>query len=103
MVDDVAFHNGIAIYNCCKAFYHFVVKPKHPGGTVRVAVQYLAGGTWHKLPAAVDTFTLGSDGTDTIFLHVAGGKGYTFRVRSYFASDGDHLSAWSSYVKFHFR
>jgi hypothetical protein len=95
--------NGTAIYNCCKAFYHFAVKPKIPGGAVRVAVQYLAGGTWHKLPSAVDTFTLGSDGTDTIFLHVAGGKGYTFRVRSYFASDGAHLGAWSSYVRFRFR
>ena len=103
MVKYVERRNGTAIYNCCKAFYHFVVKPKIPGGTVRVAVQYLAGGTWHKLPSAVDTFTLGSDGTDTIFLHVAGGKGYTFRVRSYFASDGAHLGAWSSYVRFRFR
>jgi hypothetical protein len=66
-------------------------------------VQYRSGGTWHPLPSDVDTFTLGSDGTDTIFLHVAGGKGYTFRVRSYFASDGDHLGAWSSYVLFRFR
>ncbi len=103
MVKYVDRRNSTAIYNCCKAFYHFVVKPKIPGGTVRVAVQYLAGGTWHKLPAAVDTFTLGSDGTDTIFLHVAGGKGYSFRVRSYFASDGAHLGAWSSYVRFRFR
>ena len=95
--------NGTAIYNCCKAFYHFVVKPTIPGGTVRVAVQYLAGGTWHVLPSDVDTFRLGSDGADTIFLHVAGGKGYTFRVRSYFPPDGAHLGAWSSYVKFRFR
>jgi hypothetical protein len=103
MVKYAARRNGTAIYNCCKAFYHFVVKPKIPGGVVRVAVQYRAGGTWHKLPSAVDTFTLGSDGTDTIFLHIAGGKGYTFRVRSYFASDGAHLGAWSSYVRFRFR
>jgi hypothetical protein len=103
MVKYVDRRNGTAIYNCCKAFYHFVVKPKIPGGTVRVAVQYLAGGTWHKLPSAVDTFTLGSDGTDTIFLNVAGGKGYTFRVRSYFPPDGAHLGAWSSYVRFRFR
>ena len=103
MVRYVDRRSGTAIYNCCKAFYHFFVKPKIPGGTIRVAVQYLAGGTWHKLPSAVDTFTLGSDGTDTIFLHVAGGKGYTFRVRSYFASDGAHLGASSSYVRFRFR
>jgi len=94
---------GVAIYDCCKAFYRFTVKPKHPGGIVRVAVQYLSGGTWHKLPAEVDTFKLGPDGTDQIFLHVAGGKGYTFRVRSHFASDGDHLGAWSTYVRFRFR
>ena len=103
MVRPVARSNDTAVYNCCKAFYHFLVEPKHPGGTVRVAVQYRSGGTWHVLPSDVDTFTLGSDGTDTIFLHVAGGKGYTFRVRSYFASDGDHLGAWSSYVLFRFR
>ena len=103
MVRYVDRRSGTAIYNCCKSFYHFFVKPKIPGGTVRVAVQYLAGGTWHKLPSSVDTFTIGSDGTDTIFLHVAGGKGYTFRVRSYFASDGAHLGAWSSYVRFRFR
>ena len=103
MVKYVHRRDDTAIYDCCKAFYHFVVKPKIPGGTVRVAVQYLAGGSWHKLPSAVDTFTLGSDGTDTIFLHVAGGKGYTFRVRSYFASDGAHLGAWSSFVRFRFR
>jgi hypothetical protein len=103
MVRPVARSDDTAVYNCCKAFYHFLVEPKHPGGTVRVAVQYRSGGTWHRLPSDVDTFTLGSDGTDTIFLHVAGGKGYTFRVRSYFASDGDHLGAWSSYVLFRFR
>ena len=103
MVRPVARSNDTAVYNCCKAFYHFLVEPKHPGGTVRVAVQYRSGGRWHPLPSDVDTFTLGSDGTDTIFLHVAGGKGYTFRVRSYFASDGDHLGAWSSYVLFRFR
>jgi len=103
MVRPVDRSNDTAIYNCCKAFYHFVVQPMHPGGTVRVAVQYRSGGAWHRLPSAIDTFTLGSDGTDTIFLRVAGGKGYTFRVRSYFASDGDHLGAWSSYVLFRFR
>jgi Bacterial Ig-like domain (group 3) len=103
MVRPVARSNDTAVYNCCKAFYHFLVQPKHPGGTVRVAVQYRSGGRWHPLPSDVDTFTLGSDGTDTIFLHVAGGKGYTFRVRSYFASDGAHLGAWSSYVRFRFR
>ena len=103
MVRPVARSNDTAVYNCCKAFYHFLVEPKHPGGTVRVVVQYRSGGTWHPLPSDVDTFTLGNDGTDTIFLHVAGGKGYTFRVRSYFASDGDHLGAWSSYVLFRFR
>ena len=103
MVRPVARSNDSAVYNCCKAFYHFFVEPKHPGGTVRVAVQYRSGGTWHPLPSDVDTFKLGSDGTDTIFLHVAGGKGYTFRVRSYFASDRDHLGAWSSYVLFRFR
>ena len=103
MVRPAARSNDTAIYDCCKAFYHFLVEPKHPGGTARVAVQYRSGGTWHPLPSDVDTFTLGSDGTDTIFLHVAGGKGYTFRVRSYFASDGDHLGAWSSYVLFRFR
>jgi hypothetical protein len=103
MVRSDALKAGIAIYDCCKAFYRFRVKPKHPGGIVRVAVQYLSGGTWHKLPAKVDTFKLGADGTDQIFLHVAGGSGFTFRVRSYFASDGDHLGAWSTYVKFRFR
>ena len=103
MVHSVDRRDDTAIYNCCKALYHFLVEPKRPGGTVRVAVQYLAAGSWHKLPSAVDTFTLGSDGTDTIFLRVAGGKGYTFRVRSYFASDRDNLGAWSSYVKFRFR
>jgi hypothetical protein len=103
MVRPVIRSNDTAVYDCCKAFYHFLVEPKHPGGTVRVAVQYRSGRTWHLLPSEVDTFTLGSDGTDTIFLHVAGGKGYTFRVRSYFASDGDHLGAWSSYVLFRFR
>jgi hypothetical protein len=103
MVRADAMKGGVAIYDCCKAFYRFLVKPKHPGGIVRVAVQYLSGGTWHKLPAEVDTFKLGPDGTDQIFLHVAGGKGYTFRVRSHFASDGDHLGAWSAYVRFRFR
>jgi Bacterial Ig-like domain (group 3)/FG-GAP-like repeat len=103
MVRADAVKGGVAIYDCCKAFYRFLVKPKHPGGIVRVAVQYLSGGTWHKLPAEVDTFKLGPDGTDQIFLHVAGGKGYTFRVRSHFASDGDHLGAWSTYVRFRFR
>jgi hypothetical protein len=103
MVRPVARSKDTAVYNCCKAFYHFLVEPKHPRGTVRVAVQYRSGGTWHPLPSDVDTFMLGSDGTDTIFLHVAGGKGYTFRVRSYFASDGDHVGAWSSYVRFRFR
>ena len=97
-------HKGdLAIYDCCKAFYRFVVKPKHPGGIVTVAVQYLSGGRWHDLPSPIDTFKLGSDGTDQIFLHVAGGRGYTFRVRSHFASDADHLGAWSSYVRFRFR
>jgi hypothetical protein len=94
---------GVAIYDCCKAFYAFRVKPKHPGGIVTVAVQYLAGGRWHKLPSEIDTFKLGPDGTDQIFLHVAGGKGFTFRIRSHFASDGDHLGAYSSYVRFRFR
>jgi hypothetical protein len=103
MVRYDAMKDGIAIYDCCEAFYRFLVKPKHPGGIVRVAVRYLSGGTWHKLPAKVDTFKLGADGTDQIFLHVAGGSGFTFRVRSYFASDGDHLGAWSTYVKFRFR
>jgi hypothetical protein len=103
MVRADAVKGGVAIYDCCKAFYRFLVKPKHPGGIVRVAVQYLSGGTWHKLPAEVDTFKLGPDGTDQIFLHVAGGKGYTFRVRSHFATDGDHLGAWSTYVRFRFR
>src|SRR5207245_10440591 len=54
MVKYVDRRNGTAIYNCCKAFYHFVVKPKIPGGIVRVAVQYFAVGTWHKLPSSVD-------------------------------------------------
>jgi FG-GAP-like repeat len=103
MIRADAVKGGVAIFDCCKAFYRFLVKPKHPGGIVRVAVQYLSGGTWHKLPAEVDTFKLGPDGTDQIFLHVAGGKGYTFRVRSRFTSDGDHLGAWSTYVKFRFR
>jgi hypothetical protein len=103
MVRADAVKRGVAIYDCCKAFYRFLVKPKHPGGIVRVAVQYLSGGTWHKLPAEVDRFKLGPDGTDQIFLHVAGGKGYTFRVRSHFASDRDHLGAWSTYVRFRFR
>ncbi len=103
MVDAAGRRGNTAIYDCCKAFYHFLVKPKHPGGTVHVAVQYRSGGTWHKLPSAVDTFTLRRDGTDTIFLHVAGGKGYTFRVRSRFASDDDHLGASSSFVVFRFR
>ena len=103
MVKADAFKGGVAIYDCCKAFYKFLVKPKHPGGIVTVAVQYLSGGRWHDLPSPIDTFKLGSDGTDQIFLHVAGGTGYTFRVRSHFASDGDHLGAWSSYVRFRFR
>jgi hypothetical protein len=103
MVRPVARSNDTAVYNCCKAFSHVLVEPDHPRGTVRVAVRYRSGGTWHALPSDVDTFTLGSDGTDTIFLHVAGGKGYTFRVRSYFAGNGDHLGAWSSYVLFRFR
>jgi Bacterial Ig-like domain (group 3)/FG-GAP-like repeat len=103
MVKYAAFKDGVAIYDCCKAFYRFLVKPKHPGGIVRVSVQYRAGGHWHDLPSQVDTFKLGPDGTDQIFLHVAGGKRYTFRVRSFFAGDGDHLGAWSTYVRFHFR
>jgi Bacterial Ig-like domain (group 3)/FG-GAP-like repeat len=103
MVKYDALKDGVAVYDCCKAFYRFLVKPKHPGGIVRVAVRYLSGGSWHKLPSEVDTFKLGPDGTDQIFLNVAGGKGYTFRVRSHFASDGDHLGAWSTYVKFRFR
>jgi Bacterial Ig-like domain (group 3) len=103
MVRYDAFKDGVAIYDCCKAFYRFLVKPKHPGGIVTVSVQYRAGGRWHDLPSQVDTFKLGPDGTDQIFLNVAGGKGYAFRVRSHFASDGDHLGAWSSYVHFRFR
>jgi Bacterial Ig-like domain (group 3)/FG-GAP-like repeat len=103
MVRYDAFKDGVAIYDCCKAYYRFLVKPKHPGGIVRVSVQYLAGGRWHALPSEIDTFKLGPDGTDQIFLHVAGGKGYRFRVRSHFAADGDHLGAWSPYVRFRFR
>jgi hypothetical protein len=103
MVHADARKGDLAIYDCCKAFYRFLVKPKHPGGIVTVAVQYLAGGRWHALPSEIDHFQLGSDGTDQIFLHVAGGTGYTFRVRSHFASDGDHVGAWSSYVRFRFR
>jgi hypothetical protein len=103
MVRYDAFKDGVAIYDCCKAYYRFLVKPKHPGGIVRVSVQYLAGGRWHALPSEIDTFKLGPDGTDQIFLHVAGGRGYRFRVRSHFAADRDHLGAWSTYVRFRFR
>jgi hypothetical protein len=103
MVRYDAFKGGVAVYDCCKAFYRFLVRPRHPGGLVTVAVQYLSGGRWHELPSEIDTFKLGRDGTDQIFLHVAGGTGYTFRVRSHFASDDDHVGAWSTYVRFRFR
>ena len=36
-------------------------------------------------------------------LYVGKADSLRSRVRSYFASDGDHLGAWSSYVLFRFR
>lgn len=89
-----------AVYDCCRAYYWFTVKPKHPYAKVTVTIDYYANGSWHNLGSKV--FQLRKDGTDEIFIDVAGGKGLRLRVRSQFKSDADHLGAISAYSFFRF-
>ena len=89
-----------AVYGCCRAFYWFTVKPKHPSAKVVVTIDYLASGSWHNLGSK--TFQLRKDGTDEIFIDVTGGKGLRLRVRSQFKSDADHIGATSPYSFFRF-
>lgn len=89
-----------AVYDCCRAFYWFTVKPAHPYGKVVVTIDYLANGSWHNLGSKA--FQLRKDGTDEIFIDVTGAKGLRLRVRSQFKSDADHVGAISAYSFFRY-
>jgi len=92
--------NGVAVYNCCRAFYFFKVAPNHAGKSVEVRVDYYQHG-WHSL--GTQPFKLGKSSSAEIFIDVEGGIGYLFRTRACFPSDADHLGGCADYSLFRYR
>jgi Bacterial Ig-like domain (group 3)/FG-GAP-like repeat len=92
--------NGVAVYNCCRAYYFFKVAPSHAGTSVPVRVEYYASG-WHSL--GTQTFKLGRNSSAEIYINVKGGIGYLFRARACFPADADHLGGCADYSLFRYR
>jgi hypothetical protein len=92
--------NGVAVYNCCRAFYFFKVAPNHGGKSVAVRVDYYQRG-WHSL--GTQNFKLGKNSSAEIYINVNGGVGYLFRTRACFPGDADHLGGCADYSQFRYR
>jgi hypothetical protein len=92
--------NGVAVYNCCRAYYAFKVAPNHAGNSVAVRVYYYQHG-WHSL--GTQNFKLGKNSTAEIYINVKGGVGYLFRTRACFTGDADHLGGCADYSQFRYR
>jgi hypothetical protein len=95
--------DGVAIYDCCRAWYRAWVKPRMANQAVEVEVQYRQGGRWKVLLTDASTFSLGTDGSVVVSIDIGGGAGFAFRVRATWTGDDSNAGDPAPWVLFEFR
>jgi hypothetical protein len=93
--------SGVAIYDCCRAYYKVAVKPNQGGEPIKVTVQYRAGKRWASLGA--QGFTLKRDSTRRVYIDIQNGVGYSFRVHACFEGNPLNTGSCAPWVPFRYR
>ena len=95
--------DGVAVFDCCRAYFAFAVAPNHAGLRVRTESQYLTDSGWRSFDGSVSYFELRANSTYEIYTDIEGGDDFRFRIRACAPKHDDHAGSCSKWAGFRFQ